>query len=559
MSDLNQRVARRFLLGGGASYGGFVVNDEGKVLLREPTNHFDGYHWTFAKGGADPNESPEEAALREVREETGVEAEIIGELPGSFRGGTSEVKMFLMRPLKDHGDYHWETQDVRWVDPQEAQELVKHNTNPIGLVRDLQILDAGWDAHAQAQSRDQSPGTRADHNKWWTQYLHEKWDDGKRQVPNPDWRPGGKESHKTIQMVWRMKKDRAFSKQIAHDFERYKEERAHRRTATIMFGPGGKSEPKPSTGLEIPSSDAPSSFVAPKREPKQGPHQLSLPVKKKKRSSFLQLLVDAAKKNPALAAALKAELQGNEELQKALHKEWSKLTTPDPNPKPRTSYGGVVFNSEGKVLMRLPDPRMEPGSTWTFAKGGRDKGEMPGEAAVREVYEETGVKAKIVGGVQGKFQGLGGDTHYYIMEPEDESQRPDSFGKETAQIGWFTPQEAQDLISAGTNDTRRKRDLAVLSQALSHRAPDSSMEADQKNWEIFLDKFYDGGKRQVPRPSDYKTPGEQTGESSSGGNQKKTLSVSTLLKNHPPFRKALRAQFKAWLANKKTPRSYPGS
>lgn len=32
------------------AYGGVLLSQSGKILLREPTNHFDGYVWTFAKG-----------------------------------------------------------------------------------------------------------------------------------------------------------------------------------------------------------------------------------------------------------------------------------------------------------------------------------------------------------------------------------------------------------------------------------------------------------------------------------------------------------------------------
>ena len=53
------------------AYGGVLINDAGHVLLREPANHYGGYVWTFAKGNPDPGESAEEAALREVLEETG--------------------------------------------------------------------------------------------------------------------------------------------------------------------------------------------------------------------------------------------------------------------------------------------------------------------------------------------------------------------------------------------------------------------------------------------------------------------------------------------------------
>src|SRR3712207_8188058 len=57
-----------------STYGGVVMDDAGRVLVREPRNHFSGYVWTFPKGHPDPGETPEEAARREVFEETRSEA-----------------------------------------------------------------------------------------------------------------------------------------------------------------------------------------------------------------------------------------------------------------------------------------------------------------------------------------------------------------------------------------------------------------------------------------------------------------------------------------------------
>jgi 8-oxo-dGTP pyrophosphatase MutT (NUDIX family) len=47
----------------------------------------------------DPGETPKLAALREVKEETGYSATVIKELSGSFAGGTSITKYFLMKPV----------------------------------------------------------------------------------------------------------------------------------------------------------------------------------------------------------------------------------------------------------------------------------------------------------------------------------------------------------------------------------------------------------------------------------------------------------------------------
>ncbi len=73
------------------AYGGVLLTACGQVLLREPANHFDGYHWTFAKGKADPEENPEHTALREVYEETGYVCQIVGVLPGVYKSSLSST------------------------------------------------------------------------------------------------------------------------------------------------------------------------------------------------------------------------------------------------------------------------------------------------------------------------------------------------------------------------------------------------------------------------------------------------------------------------------------
>ena len=58
-----------------------LFNDEGKVLLLARADQKD-FAWQFAQGGIEKGEKPEEAALRELKEETSVSsAEIILSLP----------------------------------------------------------------------------------------------------------------------------------------------------------------------------------------------------------------------------------------------------------------------------------------------------------------------------------------------------------------------------------------------------------------------------------------------------------------------------------------------
>jgi 8-oxo-dGTP pyrophosphatase MutT (NUDIX family) len=124
------------------AYGGVVVDPEGRVLLRRPTGDFDGYVWTFAKGRPEPGETPEETAQREVREETGYEVEITATIPGCFAGGTTRTIYFLMRPVTVIGLPGKETQEICWVGPEEARNLLEKTFNPIGRKRDFAVLEA---------------------------------------------------------------------------------------------------------------------------------------------------------------------------------------------------------------------------------------------------------------------------------------------------------------------------------------------------------------------------------------------------------------------------------
>lgn len=123
------------------SFGGVLVRD-GKVLLREPKDHFDGYAWTFSKGHPDPGETPEQTALREVLEETGIVARIERLIPGEFKGGTGMTIFYLMSVAEDTGELEDETSSVTWVTPAEARKLISMTTNPIGRKRDLAVLEA---------------------------------------------------------------------------------------------------------------------------------------------------------------------------------------------------------------------------------------------------------------------------------------------------------------------------------------------------------------------------------------------------------------------------------
>jgi 8-oxo-dGTP pyrophosphatase MutT (NUDIX family) len=141
--------------GGHLSAGGVLIDDAGRVLLREPTNHFGGYVWTFAKGRVDPGETPEQAALREVREETGYRAEIVEAIPGQFEGTTGSTVMFVMRPIGTPDvPPSSETNTTKWVTFEEAKRLIGLTTSPTGRKRDLSILQAALESVANSERKE---------------------------------------------------------------------------------------------------------------------------------------------------------------------------------------------------------------------------------------------------------------------------------------------------------------------------------------------------------------------------------------------------------------------
>jgi 8-oxo-dGTP pyrophosphatase MutT (NUDIX family) len=126
------------------AYGGVVIDQRGRVLLREPADHAKGQIWTFAKGKPKPGESPEQTALREVLEETGILAQIIKKIPGEFNGSRTSNEYFLMSPVLDTGTFDAGTQSITWAGAKRARELIRLTIRPRRRRRDLRVLKLGF-------------------------------------------------------------------------------------------------------------------------------------------------------------------------------------------------------------------------------------------------------------------------------------------------------------------------------------------------------------------------------------------------------------------------------
>ena len=115
--------------------GGVVMRD-GQVLLVHRPRYDD---WTLPKGKLDEGESFEDAALREVEEETGVRCRLVRELPSTgyeVRGRPKIVRYWLMEPESESPFVpNDETDELRWLPAGEALRLLTYD-------RDRDVLAA---------------------------------------------------------------------------------------------------------------------------------------------------------------------------------------------------------------------------------------------------------------------------------------------------------------------------------------------------------------------------------------------------------------------------------
>jgi 8-oxo-dGTP pyrophosphatase MutT (NUDIX family) len=118
------------------SAGGLVVDDQGQVLLIRARDLRNQPVWTLPKGALMPGETSEQAALREVCEETGYRCQVVRELEAVTywfqRGGRrikKTVRWYLMRPLEKVGDHDHEVDEVAWADRDDALRRLRYDSD----------------------------------------------------------------------------------------------------------------------------------------------------------------------------------------------------------------------------------------------------------------------------------------------------------------------------------------------------------------------------------------------------------------------------------------------
>ena len=118
------------------SAGGLVVDERGRVLLIRARDLRNQPVWTLPKGTLGPGESSADAALREVREETGYRCEVVRELDTAtywFQRDRQRirktVRWFLMRPLEKVGEHDHEVDEVAWLERDAALGRLRYDSD----------------------------------------------------------------------------------------------------------------------------------------------------------------------------------------------------------------------------------------------------------------------------------------------------------------------------------------------------------------------------------------------------------------------------------------------
>ena len=108
--------------------GAVVVDRSGRVLLVRRGHPPRAGEWSLPGGHVEPGETPEDAAVREVLEETAVAARLVcglGVVSVEGEGRTYAIHEHLLVPLDEMprpqaGD---DAADARWIDPRDVDAL----------------------------------------------------------------------------------------------------------------------------------------------------------------------------------------------------------------------------------------------------------------------------------------------------------------------------------------------------------------------------------------------------------------------------------------------------
>ena len=107
----------------------------------------------------------------------------------------------------------------------------------------------------------------------------------------------------------------------------------------------------------------------------------------------------------------------------------------------------LVHDGAGRILLL----RRSDNGRWSLPAGMIDPGEQPADAVLREIFEETGVRAQIerlAGAATHRVRYPNGDVCEYLdvwFRCRAVAGTPRADGEESAEVGWFAPDALPEL------------------------------------------------------------------------------------------------------------------
>lgn len=127
------------------------------------------------------------------------------------------------------------------------------------------------------------------------------------------------------------------------------------------------------------------------------------------------------------------------------------------------SAGGIVKKDSEYLLILTKNLKGE--NVWTFPKGKIEKYETPQDAALREVWEETGYKCSITGDIRWiKYLYRRQDklvikkVKWFMMEVAEKNSEPDA---EIIKTKWADNKTASDLLTYKLDHDILEKTVAV--------------------------------------------------------------------------------------------------
>lgn len=145
---------------------------------------------------------------------------------------------------------------------------------------------------------------------------------------------------------------------------------------------------------------------------------------------------------------------------------------------PRAAVAIALRDDEGRVLLVRQQRFIVDRDVWALPSGGIENGESFEDAAIRELEEETGMRARAVNHLISFYPSYGVSNqvfHCVVANQAEERCRPD--GNEVEDKAWFSLTQIQAMIAKG--EIPDGFSLVPLLHILSGASPQARAEADR--------------------------------------------------------------------------------